>query len=58
MKPRKPWGWYTRYRGHKQDEPVYTPKFLKKFQKKSRQNCGKPERMENSNDTRKNPDVP
>lgn len=21
-KPRKPWGWHTRFRGHKQDEPV------------------------------------
>jgi hypothetical protein len=25
----KPWGWHTRYRGHKQDEPIAIPKFLK-----------------------------
>jgi hypothetical protein len=25
---RKPWGWHTRYRGHKQDQPLFIPKFL------------------------------
>ena len=29
MKRRKPWGWNTRYRGHKHDEPLYLPDFLR-----------------------------
>lgn len=26
---RKQWGWHTRYRGHKEEEPIYISKFLK-----------------------------
>jgi len=26
---RKPWGWHTRYRHHKEDEPTYLPDFLR-----------------------------
>jgi hypothetical protein len=28
MKKRKVWGWWTRYRGRKEDEPLYIPMFL------------------------------
>jgi len=28
MTERKPWGWHTRFRGHKQDEPLNVPNFL------------------------------
>jgi hypothetical protein len=32
-KPRKPWGWHTRYRQHKDEEPLYLPDFLKWWRK-------------------------
>jgi hypothetical protein len=38
MKPRKPWGWYTRYRHHKQDEPIYIPNFLGWWDRHGRKN--------------------
>jgi len=31
---RKPWGWHTRYRHHKHDEPHFIPDFLKWWRKR------------------------
>lgn len=35
---KKPWGWYTRYRHHKDEEPIYIPNFLTWWDRHGRKN--------------------